>query len=117
MIGRSAFAEWETERDTLAAGAWNLGRADEQRFAGSPIVGGHQLPAPGRILDVPAQSIRHVKRRPTQLTAEQIREAFVRADGNATHAAEMLGCHKTTLYRAMTRLGLSRETLEKKEDA
>ena len=113
VIPRSAFAEWETERETLAAGAWNLGLRDEQRFTGAPIVMGTQ-PLP-QIIDVPAQSIRHVVRRQAQLGAEQIRDAFARASGNATHAAELLGVHKTTLYRAMTRLGLSRADLEKKE--
>jgi DNA-binding NtrC family response regulator len=114
VIGRSAFAEWESERDMLAAGAWNLGLSEERRFAGQPIVvSGAALPAPSNIIDVPAQSIRHVSRRPRQLTEEQIRDAFAKADGNATHAADLLAVHKTTLYRAMTRLGLSRESLEK----
>jgi sigma-54 specific flagellar transcriptional regulator A len=118
VVGRGALAEWEAERDTLAAGAWNLGLREERRFAGEPLVvdGGADgaLPPPSRILDVPAQAIRHV-RRPRKLTADAVRQAFGEAQGNATHAAEILGCHKTTLYRAMTRLGLSREALETKE--
>jgi len=73
------------------------------------------LPGPSRIIDVPAQSIRHVPRRPKKLTADAVREAFGKAEGNATYAAEMLGVHKTTLYRAMTRLGLSRAALESEE--
>ncbi len=118
-IGRGAFAEWEVERGALAAGAWNLGLRDEQRFVHPPIVMGSAgaLPAPTRIIDLPAQSIRHVARRPRKLTAEAVREAFTQAQGNATHAAEILGCHKTTLYRAMTKLGLSRGDLEKRDDA
>jgi two-component system, NtrC family, response regulator HydG len=114
VIGRSAFVEWETERDTLAAGAWNLGLSEERRFAGSPLVVGAQaLPGSAPIIDVPVQAIRHVSRRPKNLDASQIREAFAQAKGNATHAAELLGVHKTTLYRAMTRLHLSRAELEK----
>ena len=119
VISRGALGEWEAERDTLAAGAWNLGLREERRFAQRPLVvegdaspGG--LPSPSRILDVPAQAIRHV-RRPKKLAADAIRRAFGEAEGNATHAAEILGVHKTTLYRAMTRLGLSREALEAKE--
>ena len=116
VIGRNAFAEWENERDTLAAGAWNLGLADEQRLVHQPIAGGlaTPLPAQPRIIDLPAQSIRAVPR-PKKLTADAIRDAFQRTEGNATHAAELLGVHKATLYRAMTRFHLSREALEKTE--
>jgi transcriptional regulator with GAF, ATPase, and Fis domain len=118
VISRGALNEWEIERDTLAAGAWNLGLREERRFVDGPIVvdgARDALPAPSRILDVPAQSIRHVRRRPKKLTADLVRDAFAKAEGNATYAAEMLGVHKTTLYRSMTRLGLSREALETKE--
>ncbi len=114
VISRGALNEWEAERDTLAAGAWNLGLREERRFVNGPLVVNGDA-APPRILDVPAQSIRHVPRRPKKLTAEAVRDAFTKAEGNATYAAEMLGVHKTTLYRSMTRLGLSREALETKE--
>jgi len=118
VISRGALNEWEAERDTLAAGAWNLGLREERRFVQAPIAMDAErvqaLPAPSRILDVPAQSIRHV-RRPKKLTADVVRDAFAKAEGNATYAAEMLGVHKTTLYRAMTRLGLSRAALESGE--
>jgi transcriptional regulator with GAF, ATPase, and Fis domain len=120
VISRGALNEWEAERDTLAAGAWNLGLREERRFANGPLVvngagAPGALPAPSRILDVPAQSIRHVPRRTKKLTADAVRDAFAKAEGNATYAAEMLGVHKTTLYRSMTRLGLSRAALETKE--
>jgi sigma-54 specific flagellar transcriptional regulator A len=136
VISRGALNEWEAERDTLAAGAWNLGLREERRFVSGPIVMNHAagssrnlpvdgsargdsapaaLPAPSRILDVPAQSIRHVPRRTKKLTADAVRDAFAKAEGNATYAAEMLGVHKTTLYRSMARLGLSRAALETKE--
>jgi len=118
VISRGALNEWEAERDTLAAGAWNLGLREERRFVQAPIAMDAErvqaLPAPSRILDVPAQSIRHV-RRPKKLTADVVRDAFAKAEGNAKYAAEMLGVHKTTLYRAMTRLGLSRAALESGE--
>jgi len=118
VISRGALNEWEAERDTLAAGAWNLGLREERRFVQAPIAMDAErvqaLPAPSLILDVPAQSIRHV-RRPKKLTADVVRDAFAKAEGNATYAAEMLGVHKTTLYRAMTRLGLSRAALESGE--
>jgi DNA-binding NtrC family response regulator len=115
VISRSALDEWERERDSLAAGAWNLGLSDERRNAHGPILvaSAPGLPTPPHVIDVPAQQIRHLPRRPKKLSAEAVRDAFTQADGNATHAAELLGVHKTTLYRAMTRLGLSRASLEK----
>src|SRR6185503_8701227 len=37
VVSRNAFAEWEGERDTLAAGAWNLGLREEQRMTTAPL--------------------------------------------------------------------------------
>ena len=47
-----------------------------------------------------------------ELTAENIQDAFERARGNLTRAAELLGVHKATLYRHMKQLDISREGLE-----
>jgi transcriptional regulator of acetoin/glycerol metabolism len=35
-----------------------------------------------------------------------------RTGGNLTAAARLLGCHRTTLYRTMRQLGLSRDDLD-----
>ncbi|MEQ8820724.1 MAG: sigma-54 dependent transcriptional regulator [Sumerlaeia bacterium] len=61
-------------------------------------------------IDRPA--MRQLRQQKPELTEDTIREAFASAAGNATAAAEMLGVHKATLYRAMKKLGISREDLE-----
>ncbi len=134
VIGRNAFAEWERERDLLAAGAWSLDLRDEGRLAkgafvvdprgqagwAEPIGPAQRFPLATvgsagmrpTVLDLPAHAFRHVSRAPKHLDEKAIREAFASAGGVASRAAEILGCHKTTLYRNMKRLGLSREDLE-----
>ena len=52
-----------------------------------------------------------------RLSKESIQKAFKAADGNITKAAELLGVHKTTFYRAMKDFGISREELSKSEDS
>ncbi|OPZ20570.1 MAG: Transcriptional regulatory protein ZraR [candidate division BRC1 bacterium ADurb.BinA364] len=147
VIGAKAFDEWERERESVAAGSWDLSLLEQQRMARPVFVmPGAQprgalprgLPMPeafalGRPLGadeplapvlVPAQGpidIEYtVERNAGALAApsgpldeQTIRAAFERANGNATLAARLLGRHKTTLYRAMKRLGLTRDELEK----
>ncbi|MCX7016596.1 MAG: sigma-54 dependent transcriptional regulator [Candidatus Sumerlaeota bacterium] len=147
VIGRNAFAEWERERDSLIAGAWDVSLLDQQRMRGPVIIvppagalgWGSAAFGPSESDARGDESVRHplapfgpsAPRGPIdvpftvdvsapapapkkqELTAETIRQAFVRANGNVTRAARMLGVHKTTLYRNMTRLGLSREELER----
>ena len=109
VIGARAFAEWEREREVLAAGAWNVGLMDEQQMTGKTIIVptyGVTPAAPDSpvLPALPAPS--RPSRGPRRLTEERIREALGQAEGNFTYAAEILGCHKTTLYRALRRLGL-----------
>ena len=47
-----------------------------------------------------------------EMNESSIREAYRLTRGNLTRAAELFGCHKTTLYRTMKRLGIKREDLE-----
>jgi sigma-54 specific flagellar transcriptional regulator A len=54
---------------------------------------------------------------PEQLTPELISDAFRRAEGNITAAARLLGVHKSTVYRAMKKLGLTREELARRSAA
>ena len=46
-----------------------------------------------------------------KLDQEDLKNAFVAAEGNITKASRILNVHKTTFYRAMKELGLSRENL------
>ena len=127
VIGRNAFLEWERERDRYSAGDWNAHLLDTRSETIVPPPPGIQppylLPAPHSsggpgphpddlpILRVRATQERPPQKRPKKLDEETIREALAKTDGNMTRAAELLGCHKTTLYRAMDRLGLDPDDL------
>jgi len=50
---------------------------------------------------------------PVNLDAATIRQAWHTAHGNLTAAARLLGVHRATLYRALSRLGLSRTDLDR----
>jgi sigma-54 specific flagellar transcriptional regulator A len=137
VVPRSALVEWEREREDLAAGAWNIDLRDV-RQAGAPALippspswgpgragrvvdlrpargGWAPAPLPGApdVIDLSATARpASAGRRPRRLTDDAVREAFRAAEGNLTRAAEILGVHKTTLYRQMKRLGLDRGRLD-----
>jgi sigma-54 specific flagellar transcriptional regulator A len=112
VINAKAFAEWEREREVLAAGGWDLNLLDEQQLTGKTIIvpatsyGVAPAPADAPVVQALPLAPARPSRGPRKLTEERIREALTHAEGNFTHAAELLGCHKTTLYRALRRLGL-----------
>ncbi len=119
VIGAKAFAEWESEREVLAAGAWNVDLRDEERLTGKTIIvpagsfgvapaanGAPAIPALPLAGPIPPMPLSRPARAARKLTKDTVRDALASADGNVTHAAELLGCHKTTLYRAMRRLGI-----------
>ena len=56
----------------------------------------------------PEHGTRDMRSRRRALDARMIREALARAGGSRVRAARDLGIHKSTLYRAMKRLGLTR---------
>lgn len=149
VIGRNALSEWERERDSVAAGEWNVHLLEQQKMMGRVIIvpnpgAGYMppqrsLPSQGGQYEVasyplapfvvpPVQpsggshaynsidvdyTVENAPRhKPGELSEPEIRDAFHKAKGNLTHASEMLGVHKTTLYRNMKRLGLTRESLE-----
>jgi len=153
VIGRNALAEWERERDWLAAGEWNVNHMEHQRMTGRVFFMPSMPAMPGQMppLSLPAQAVSPqgqpayplaplnyhpvvpgaaqpprpidvdyiveplAHRTPGELNEQEIRDAFAKAKGNLTRAAELLGVHKTTLYRNMKRLGLGREELEKQK--
>ncbi len=55
----------------------------------------------------PGSGARDMRSRRHALDARMIREALARTDGNRLLAARDLGIHKSTLYRAIRRLGLT----------
>jgi len=113
VIGHSAFEEWQAERELLAAGGWSVEALDHERDRGAPTLIPPVRPAPQSpyptILDVRPESVVPVLR--AELDQDSIRAAVRASAGNLTQAARLLGCHKTTLYRAMRRLDLSRDDL------
>jgi DNA-binding NtrC family response regulator len=115
-IGVHAFDEWQAERELLAAGGWGAETFErERREGGSALIPPPrlaQVPPQGPFIDVVADRIGPGR---TELTEDGIRAAVQRTRGNLTAAARLLGVHKTTLYRAMNRLGLTRDDLGEKD--
>jgi DNA-binding NtrC family response regulator len=138
IISRKAFDEWVTERARFYPGTWNLQARQAGRAArpalitpypgefqtpwaswspasnAEPIIDAvsqpldqHRLPPPHRVL--PDKGSRAAAR---PLTRECIIWALQQAAGNVTRAARLLGVHKTTLYRHMKALGVTRDDLE-----
>ncbi|MCF8107320.1 MAG: sigma 54-interacting transcriptional regulator [Desulfohalobiaceae bacterium] len=46
-------------------------------------------------------------KKPRELTREHIEQALTQAEGNKSKAAQILGCHRKTLYRKIDQFGLS----------
>lgn len=62
---------------------------------------------------VSENSKRSYKNKPrVKLTPDILKKAFLESNGNITKAAEKLGIHKATFYRALKNLGLSRNDLQ-----
>jgi sigma-54 specific flagellar transcriptional regulator A len=138
VIGHKAFNEWVNERTRFYPGTWDL-HARQAALAARPALitpypGAFQptwsswSPAsdPGPIIDAVSQPLdqhrlpplphhalpekaAHTAARP--LTRECIIWALQQAAGNVTRAARLLGVHKTTLYRYMKALGVTRDAL------
>lgn len=151
VIGRNALGEWERERDSLAAGEWNVHLLEQQKLLGRVIIV-PSMPGfppqsyglsdremdqrvkyplapvvipPAPLMPGATASPRHAsgpidvdyviesgppRHKPGELSEPEIRDAYLKANGNLTRAAELLGVHKTTLYRNMKRLNLTRES-------
>jgi sigma-54 specific flagellar transcriptional regulator A len=138
VIGRKAFEEWEQERTQVFPGAWNLEARQTMRNARPTLITPYsqqpQAPRPllPHLRDAPTPieiepatvtyiepapppiaPLRQVSLAPLPLTQENIVQAYQRAAGNLTQAAQHLGVHKATLYRRMKALGLTRTDLER----
>jgi len=130
VIGRNAFREWEIERDYLSAGDWNLNNSDSHRLSRTPIVP-QTSPAdiryyiPNRFRralpsgNIPADYIVEGEYKiegesiklPAEITEGSMRKAYIEANGNITRAAKILGIHKSTFYRHLSKFKLSRKEL------
>ena len=139
MISHRAFNEWVNERARFHPGTWDL-QARQAALAARPALitpypGAFQTtwsswsPASnaGPVIDAVSQPLdRHRLPLPPHrvlpdkgsraaarpLTRECVIRALQQAAGNVTRAARLLGVHKTTLYRHMKALGVTRDDLE-----
>jgi DNA-binding NtrC family response regulator len=107
VIGARAFREWVRERQDFTPGDWG----PEPPEAAPPMA--PPWPLPGAPPDPPRSSPRR-STRPVNLEPAAIRRAWHAAGGNLTTAARLLGVHRATLYRYLDRLGLSRESLDRR---
>lgn len=93
VIGARAFSEWIRERHDFVRSPTNI---DD--------------PTPESPLVLPYQP--QVKQPTLPLTAERIRETYIACDGNLSATARALGVHRATLYRHLSRLGMTRDDLD-----
>ena len=106
VIGARAFREWVRERQDFTPGEWG----PEPPLAGAAVA--PPWPLPGAPV-APASPPVTRSTRPANLDPATIRRAWRAAAGNLTAAARLLGVHRATLYRALSRLGLSRTDLDR----
>ncbi len=108
-IGARAFGEWIQERQQFA-------RIDtvpaQDKLRNLPVVVPYQGgDSHGAVVEADLVSASRGRGVRADLTESAIRAAFQAAGGNLTAAARLLGVHRATLYRHLSRLNLSREQL------
>jgi sigma-54 specific flagellar transcriptional regulator A len=120
IIGARAFREWVSERQDFSPGDWGPGQLDHDRAAMAlpyPLANDRVLLSrPERLAlsgPEPSGATGSARTtRPVNLTAESIRKAWSKSQGNLASAARILGVHRATLYRYMKKHDLSRDSLE-----
>jgi DNA-binding NtrC family response regulator len=117
VIGARAFREWVQERQDFSPGDWGPNQLDSDSSALAlpyPLSNDRVLLSrPDRLaLTGPGQQPSRRTTQPVHLSAQAIRDAWRRADGNLAQAARLLQVHRATLYRYMKKLGLSRDALD-----
>ena len=120
IIGARAFREWVSERQDFSPGDWGPGQLGHDRAAMAlpyPLANDRVLLSrPERLALSGPESTGATgsarTTRPVNLTAESIRKAWSKSQGNLASAARLLGVHRATLYRYMKKHDLSRDSLE-----
>jgi len=120
VIGARAFREWVLERQDFSPGDWgpeNMGSDGRRLMLPYPLTNDRMLlsrPGPSALIGSTPATEAAINRttQPVNLDAETIRAAWRAAGGNLAAAARHLGVHRATLYRYMTKLGLSRQNLD-----
>jgi len=110
-ISARAFGEWIQERQRFARPE-SVPR--QTSSANLPVVVPYRdYPPDDSVVDAALVSPGRGRGVRAELTEPVIREAFHAADGNLTAAAKLLGVHRATLYRHLSRLNLTREELSR----
>ena len=120
IIGARAFREWVSERQDFSPGDWGPGQLDHDVAAMAlpyPLANDRVLLSRPERLALAGPESTGVTgsartTRPVNLTAESIRKAWSKSQGNLASAARLLGVHRATLYRYMKKHDLSRDSLE-----
>ncbi|WP_020677470.1 sigma-54 interaction domain-containing protein [Geopsychrobacter electrodiphilus] len=100
-IGGRALAEWVRERQAFQPGGL---QASLRPSTALVPVASH--PEKHRVIDIDL-----LPEISPALDQTRLRQAFLQAEGNIAAAARLLGIHRATFYRHLSRLGLSRQDL------
>lgn len=104
-IGARAFKEWIQERQRFSAVADPV----VTETSSLPVAVPYHEAAPEPLS--PSEPVRRISGKQVPLTEAMIRAAYQQAEGNISAAARFLRIHRATLYRHLTRLGLTRDDL------
>ena len=117
VIGSRAFLEWVRERQDFVGSSWSSEESQPRPatvvLPYDPALAGRSTPMDAaefsRLSEpFPPDRSRRGRTSPVRLDVAAIRAAMHRANGNLTEAARYLGVHRATLYRYLSKLGLSR---------
>jgi DNA-binding NtrC family response regulator len=110
VIGERALSEWIRERESLAAGGWDVVAGRRARLSSPPLLTPYRPPqSPSLAGPMIEARFADVSEAEPALTRDLALEALKASRGNVTRAAQRLGIHKATLYRRLRAWRLSRK--------
>lgn len=110
VIGLRSLKEWYEERQAVAS---SRPKMPQEKFRDVTILPYREaIPLGMNELDGEKAISAEFSSSNAQLGESELRNAYRRAGGNITKAADLLGIHKATFYRHLKSLNLSREDLE-----
>lgn len=108
VIGLRSLREWYEERMNAAQYAPDKGYSDVTILPWQQPI---RLGMPKSMANAALKA-----KSDNKLSENELRQAYQRANGNITRAAELLGIHKATFYRTLKALNLGREDLVRSAD-